>query len=245
MIERNPLVSVVIPVFNEDDYLDVSMRYMLSQTAVRMGAAEIILVEYIKGMPIMVEQASPELKKIKVGRKGISYARNLGIVNAASTTRVIVNMDADSVFNRNDAIEIMAEPIINGRAMLTKCDVFHIDDIDIEHNCIVRDSKTNDAVNFFRDLWHAFYLDMEKYLPVAHASGLCFAKHAWKYVGGFWDHNMEDSQITTKICGTYGLKSKMWIPEVCVFTSNRRIKPLDMSFFDWNLAPRKGGIYRT
>lgn len=244
-MKLDPLVSVVIPIYNEDDYLNTCLRYLLAQTAFRMGAAEVILVEYAKGLDISepsTKYLDKNIKHIIVGKKGISYARNLGISKSAPSSIAIVNMDADSVFNRNDAIEIMTEPILKGRAILTKCDVYHVDDIDIEHNCIVRDSKTNDAANFFRDLWHAFYLDMEKYLPIAHTSGLCFAKSAWKKVDGFWNYNMEDTQITMKICNTYGLNSKIWVPDACVFTSTRRIKSLDLrSFVDWGQAIRKNG----
>lgn len=236
-----PIAAVVIPSYMEDDNLNIVTKYLLHQTMINSGKSELIIVQYLPdSIPEIHDHWNVEktfyLKHIITPQKGISYARNLGITNTASTVKVIVNMDADSVFNRRDALELMTAPILDGKSVLTNCDVYQVENIDIEMNQM--DSRHH-TKNIMRDILHSTYLDLEKHFPVAHAQGQTFLKTAWQVVGGFWDHVMEDYNMAYKICTTYGILQKQWIKDVCVFTSNRRIRPHNpLALFDYSKAYR-------
>ena len=68
------------------------------------------------------------IKHVKVDRNGIAYGRHKGI--AAAQGEVIVNFDADARYDSAQALGYMAEPILDGRCVLTCCDnIFDLTDL--------------------------------------------------------------------------------------------------------------------
>lgn len=102
----NSLVSVIIPVYNVEGYIDRCMESILSQTYANI---EIILVD--DGSPDSCPQKCDDWAKrdrrVKVIHKlngGVSSARNAGL--DASTGEFISFVDPDDYLS-TDAIEVM------------------------------------------------------------------------------------------------------------------------------------------
>ena len=122
----NPRISVVIPTYKEDKYLGRTLSELAKQTA----DYEIIIADY---NPAQEEWLWPymhkfNIKHVKVDRSGIAYGRHKGI--AAAQGEVIVNFDADARYDSAQALGYMAEPILDGRCVLTCCDnIFDLTDL--------------------------------------------------------------------------------------------------------------------
>lgn len=102
---NNPLISIIIPIYNVEKYLESSVKSAINQTYKNI---EIILVD--DGSPDNCPQICDELKKtderIKVIHKkngGLSDARNYGIKEAVG--EFIFFLDSDDTM-ANNAIEI-------------------------------------------------------------------------------------------------------------------------------------------
>jgi glycosyltransferase involved in cell wall biosynthesis len=84
---NNPKISVVIPVYNNEAYLEAAVRSIMSQT---MNELEIILVNdgsTDRSGDIIQSLASEDdrIKVISQQNKGVAMARNAGIAASTST----------------------------------------------------------------------------------------------------------------------------------------------------------------
>lgn len=110
-----PLVSIIIPVYKVESYLDECVRSAMDQTYRNL---EIILVD--DGSPDqcgeMCDAFAENDKRIQVIHKmngGLSDARNIGILRA--TGAYLFFLDSDDLI-RNDAIEILVDQIYKSGA---------------------------------------------------------------------------------------------------------------------------------
>lgn len=96
---KNPLVSIVIPCYNQGAYIQETVSSVLGQT---YANREIIIVndgsadnsdEIIQG----IISKNPEIKYISSTNGGVSKARNTGI--SAATGEIILPLDADDLIN--------------------------------------------------------------------------------------------------------------------------------------------------
>lgn len=90
-------VSVIIPVFNQAEYLPEAIESALSQTT----PCEVICV--VDGSPDnslrIAEQYKPEIKVVQQENQGLASARNTGLLNA--TSEWILPLDADDILMDN------------------------------------------------------------------------------------------------------------------------------------------------
>lgn len=109
----NPLVSVVIPVFNEEKYLDYCLSSLSSQTYLN---TEVVIVDdgSTDGSRQICEKYN--FKVLFQNHAGPGAARNLGV--KSSRGKIIVFVDADMKFDK-DFIKYLVEPIIAKRAVGT------------------------------------------------------------------------------------------------------------------------------
>ncbi|MDX6190097.1 glycosyltransferase [Flavobacterium sp. Fl-318] len=108
-MEYLKLVSIVIPCYNDKDYIEESVNSALSQT---YQNTEIIIVDDGSNEATKKILSSFNHKKVKIitqENKGLSAARNVGIIN--SNGDYIVTLDADDIFE-NSFLE-KAVPILN------------------------------------------------------------------------------------------------------------------------------------
>ncbi|MEE1027728.1 MAG: glycosyltransferase [Agathobacter sp.] len=116
MENNNPLISVVIPVYNAEKYLDNLLMDVINQTYQRL---EIIVVNdgsIDRSLDIAkrYSQKDDRIKIINVPNGGVSKARNLGIENA--TGQYIRFVDADDRVPQNST-QYLIEPFQKNQNM--------------------------------------------------------------------------------------------------------------------------------
>ena len=107
----NPLISIIIPVYNREKYIEECLNSILSQT---FNDYEILLIDdgSNDNTGIICDKYAEENKKIKVFHKkngGVSSARNLGLRCAKG--KWIIFVDSDDVLAK-ESLTIM-NSIIN------------------------------------------------------------------------------------------------------------------------------------
>jgi len=116
--EKNPLVTVIIPTYNEQEDIEECIKSVLKQKYKRI---EVIVVDdgsndnTIK----IVEKYAEKYKKVKLLRqehKGPGEARNLGAKKAKG--KILILIDADMVLFE-DYVDKLIKPIIEGKALGT------------------------------------------------------------------------------------------------------------------------------
>lgn len=110
MKNNNPKISVIIPVFNSEKYLDKAIESILIQS---FNDFEIICVDdgsTDNSLKVCYQKAENDnrIKVIHQENKGVSAARNKGI--EAAKADYIVFLDADDYYT-NDALETMYNDI--------------------------------------------------------------------------------------------------------------------------------------
>lgn len=121
---KNDLISIVVPVYNVEDYLDACITSILEQTYENI---EIILVDdgatdHSGQMCDYYEKKDKRIKVIHKENGGLSDARNVGILHAKG--RYVVFVDSDDIVSHN-LIEYLYKLIDKNLADIGICDPVH------------------------------------------------------------------------------------------------------------------------
>ena len=221
------LISVVIPTYNEEN-IDENLARLVQQTIFDkyLQDTEIILADFdpeskhktkdsLDNFINMLKKNYYQIKLVKVPKKGIGYARDIGITN--SIGQIIVNVDADSFFYNRQGIEHLIKPIISGEYVMTCCDnILNTSEIDekMHKNENIMIVKVGYAVsNTLQRDWPLVTLE----------PGMCFSRRAYEYSGGFSDiKQSEGGLLSTKIVYNFGFNCKKHVPDTAVIVSARR-----------------------
>ena len=119
-VSKEPLVSVIVPIYNCEEYLNKCVESIVNQTYKNL---EIILVDdgSIDNSLKMCTEWSKKDKRIKVIHKkngGVSSARNVGIDSA--TGKYISFVDSDDWIDPN-YYKKMIEIVLNQKADIVQC----------------------------------------------------------------------------------------------------------------------------
>jgi len=221
------IADICIPTYNEEKNLDNCLYHLSVQTLYREDLLNIIIADYKQDHSDEKKELKEILGKYKnitlvnVRRDGIAYARNQGI-RLGGTAPNIISFDADSYYNRQDAIEKMIAPLIPDRTgfssgLLTHCDL-QIDG---------KDKSDTVSPIVFKVASIAY-----KVLPLTMGQCMAFSRTAFDMIDGFRDEIFvkgipgEDWDFTIRLCMKFGHMAKVYIPDVVVYTSNRRHKNL-------------------
>jgi hypothetical protein len=220
VVANKYLCDVCIPTLDEKGYIETTLQNLAIQSLYKKDKMHIVIADYKDQLNLDDDYLYKLCKTFKhvtylpVFQKGIAIQRNVAI-REGSLTNIIVNFDADSVFNRTDAIEKLIHPIIAGDALLTNCE------------CILFDFKTNKPVDTPTNIYEIASnvgSMLERYI-VARGQGLTVEKDAFWSVGGFRDIPVaEDYFLGIDICMKYSIHVKKFIDDVKVYASNRRSK---------------------
>lgn len=123
MIERNPLVSVIVPVYKAEKYMHKCIDSILSQT---LQDIEVLLID--DGSPdesgrICDEYAGKDTR-VRVFHKengGVSSARQMGLENAAG--KYLIHADPDD-WTEKDMLEELYHAAEEAKADMVICDFF-------------------------------------------------------------------------------------------------------------------------
>lgn len=114
----NPLVSIIIPVYNVESYLDRCVQSVVNQSYKNL---EIILVDdgSPDNCPSMCDEWAKKDNRVKVIHKqngGPSFARNVGIDNISGEYAFFIDSDDEITI---DAIEISLNALIDNNCDMT------------------------------------------------------------------------------------------------------------------------------
>ena len=123
MIKRNELISIIIPIYNVQDYLDKCIYSIVSQT---YNNIEIILIDdgSPDNCPKLCDNWENKDNRIKVYHKengGLSDARNFGIEHCNGD--YIVFIDSDDYIEK-DMIETLYITIKEDKSDIAICDYY-------------------------------------------------------------------------------------------------------------------------
>lgn len=121
--QENPLISVIIPIYNKEKYLECCLESVISQTYKKL---EIVLVDdgSTDDSQKICEQYAKEDLRIKVFHKsngGVSEARNFGIEH--SKGQYITFVDSDDKVTE-DYVEFLWKLIENGKYNMSVCSLY-------------------------------------------------------------------------------------------------------------------------
>ena len=125
---NNHKISVIIPVYNAEKYLEKCLRSVVGQTI----SKEIICIDdgsADKSIGILEEYASiyPEIKIIRSEHKGTGTARNIGI--KAARGEFVAFMDADDYYPDNQVLIMLYNMAINKGVPIVGGNIISVDDM--------------------------------------------------------------------------------------------------------------------
>lgn len=143
MIHSTPKVSVIIPCYNDKDYIGETLESVLNQT---FKDFEVIIVDDgsdQKTKKVLDNIKHPQIKVLKQEKNGPSKARNLGVLNAKG--KYVLTIDSDDTFHSSfllKAVEILDS---NNRitAVSSYCNIF-IGNFNIIHKHSPKGGGIND-----------------------------------------------------------------------------------------------------
>lgn len=111
----NDLISVIIPVYNSEKYLQTCLRSVLSQSYKNI---EVLVVDdgSVDGSPEICDEYmrdNPAVKSFHIQNHGVSYARNIGLDNASGKYICFLDSDDELV---PDALETLYGTLTDNRA---------------------------------------------------------------------------------------------------------------------------------
>lgn len=131
----NPLISVIVPIYKVEKYLDRCVESLINQTYKNL---EIILVDdgSPDNSPAMCDNDAKKDSRIKVVHKkngGLSDARNVGM--SVATGEFISFIDSDDYVS-DDFFEVLYNTMITEKSDIVECSVvkFYEDNLFDKHN---------------------------------------------------------------------------------------------------------------
>lgn len=159
-----PFFSIIVPVYNVEDYLDECVQSVLTQTFTDF---ELILIDdgSSDNSPILCDYYSKTDSRIKVFHKengGASSARNYGIENMSG--EYVLFLDSDDFWNDSDMLNILHQTIIDNASdiVIFGCTDFNM----VTGNSVI--SRTGYDSKYFKnnDYYEALhYLLSSKMIP--------------------------------------------------------------------------------
>ncbi len=222
---RKKLVDVCIPSYREEGYIEYTLDRLMNQSLWKEELMNIVVGEYTDNPKRVMGQKSSYLRELCsknrvlhtfVPKKGVGFARNWTILNG-SISDIIMNFDADSRFDRNDAVWRMVDPILKKEAEMTYCSTHFMEDI--------RHKKSLSEVVYLT--LNECSAGSERLVPFGRAIGMTFTRCGFFGVNGFPLINFgEDFMFHYRFSLKYGMFSRKYVDEVKVLSSDRRAHAL-------------------
>ena len=229
--KRKKLVDLVIPAYREEGTIERTLDKLMNQTLWRDGLMNIVIGEYSDNPLQLAGKKTSYLKELSrknkfihvfVPEKGVGFARNYTILHG-SMSDYICNFDADSQFNRTDAVQLMLNPIMQnpGKTVCTYCQTIVVSDDELDKQGVTIPYMAYKAL-----LNNAILL--ERVIPIGRAIGLTIEREAFFGVNGFplykfWEDYAFHHRLTMK----YGVWARKFVDEVKILSSDRRVRAIN------------------
>jgi glycosyltransferase involved in cell wall biosynthesis len=175
----DPLVSVVIPLFNKGKEVLRAVNSVLSQTT---SDFEIVVVNdgsTDKGPDIVRAIKDPRIKVIDQDNSGVSAARNRGI--AESRAELIAFLDADDEWEPD-----FLETIMHLKNKFSSSEVFATNYVFRRKNNLIKDTVIRGLPEGFKEgILDSYFKIASQSNPPLWSSAIAITKNAIQSVGGF------------------------------------------------------------
>ena len=192
---NSPIISVVIPLYNKEEYVSECMESVLCQIEPRF---EVIIIDdesTDNSLAILRKFSDPRIKIFSQKNSGPGTARNFGIQNAEA--EYIAFLDADDVWSPNHLAEIMAmwASFPNAGAVSTT-----IQDFRYQPSSFTKPIRHNN----FQEI--DFFKEAAVKTSIVHTSATSIRKEVIENIGGFKNRrNGEDIEMWARIALSYSI----------------------------------------
>ena len=200
---NNPLISIIIPVYNSEKYLKECLDSVINQT---YNNLEIIVVNdgsTDNSLQIIQSYKDNRIKLINKENGGVSSARNVGLKQA--TGEYIMFVDSDDCLTNNSVVE---ELISNNN-----CDVVRYGYITNKSNRLIKD----EFINYLKD----YYESGESFLLDVLSNKKDYGWYLWQYMfkRSLWDNTVFPNREIFEDLSTI-FKVILKADKVCVNNTN-------------------------
>ncbi len=205
--EKHPLISIVIPTFQEEKYIEATLRRLKRVTSVSF---ETVVVDG-GSTDRTVQKAKRWADKVLVTGRGISKARNLGAKHAEGEVLLFLDADVDAP---STAVERVLQALGDPRVVGATCKV------------MPRQSGVVDRIFF--QFYNALLRSVCKIRPHSRGEFLAVKKKAFLAVNGF-DEDLpclEDHDLAYRLSR---LGKFVFVGDLTVYESMRRFRKLGIS----------------
>lgn len=115
MKKNNPLVSIIIPIYNSQEHLDICLKSVFNQTYTNIEIIAINDGSTDSSLDILNKYKNSKLKIYNNKNHGVAYTRNYGIKKA--TGDYLVFIDNDDIID-NDFVEYFINNIENNDVLI-------------------------------------------------------------------------------------------------------------------------------
>ena len=153
--QQTPEVSVLVPAFNQEEYIGRCLRSLLHQT-MRQTDYEIVVIN--DGSTDLTRYAVSQFSQGSESNiqyiehkqnSGLPSALNTGIMSARG--RFIVRVDSDDFVNQNYLTFLHAYLTLNNKARAVSCDYFLVDDKEVViKSCCSREEPIGCGIMFYK-----------------------------------------------------------------------------------------------
>ncbi len=187
-MDKNPLISVVIPTYNEERYIGDLLESIKQQT---YNNYEIIVIDYNSNDNTLKICKSYNAKIFNTNKPGVSAAKNVGIKNASGD--IIAFIDADYILSKNVFEEVVK----------TFNEFQEVVAIEPRSRVNIKDLNIEKRVLFkFYSRWQNIYKYISFFTPVPAAYGCVFCRADIVKKAGLFNENInidEDKEFFARI----------------------------------------------
>jgi glycosyltransferase involved in cell wall biosynthesis len=234
------LLSICIPAYRENGYLQNTLKHLMNQRMFQNGYIQIIVGEYKDNyadntIKDLCENLGPSIKYVHVNKRGISYARNICVLNSLNPIMndqgktlgykpipFLMNMDADAVFQYDTGTYYMLLPLLeNPDLMLTNCRIIYPNDV-VRRK---REKENKTLAEYVFQIASNMGTASERVFT-ARGPGMTFRRSAFDKVKGFREDKKvaEDYWFAVDVCYNYTINAKEFVENVNIIASDRRVK---------------------
>ena len=220
MRQKLPLISVIVPAHNEEDFIGKCLDSLSKQTLDKKFFEVIVIDNASKDATAKIARKY-NVRVIKEKRKSVVLARQKGIDKTIG--EIIVSADADTTYPTNWLKKIRADFDKNKELIAVVGWIYY--------------TNTPTIFNLFNALNQEVNLFLEKYtgrFPIAYAANLAFKKTALEAIGGYPKHLVELGDQQYLLHRFFRLGKVIIDPNIRCFTSGRRLQSVGKNLFVYN-----------
>lgn len=221
-MEVNPIISVIVPVLNEEKYLEPTLQAIKNQNT---NVPYELIVSDGGSFDTSLEIAEKYADKILTcSEKGIGIGRHTGAINARKSSKYFVFIDSDTIIPSHYLA--WAHYIFNSGVYKHEWYYMQRNPNIIAFSAAFEFSEKNPSVKFAERVANQ-YLLMRGLFHKATLPGFntCVRKDAYFKAGGYRNVLLEDVDFSRRI---QKLGKTRYFPEVTVINSARRLKSMGL-----------------